>query len=53
MATVLAASVAVHFLVETRAQAWLRPRLERWAALLPLARPKRAAAAPLASSATS
>jgi peptidoglycan/LPS O-acetylase OafA/YrhL len=32
----IAASIAIHFLLETRAQAWLKARLERWSlALLP------------------
>ncbi len=34
---VVATALAVHFLVETRAQAWLRPRLESWATRLRLA----------------
>jgi peptidoglycan/LPS O-acetylase OafA/YrhL len=32
----IAASIAIHFFLETRAQAWLKPRLERWSLSLPL-----------------
>ena len=48
---ILATSLAVHFLVETRAQSWLRPILVRWISRMPrvpLVQPKRV----LASSAS-
>jgi peptidoglycan/LPS O-acetylase OafA/YrhL len=32
---IVATAMAVHFVVELRVQAWLRPRLERWAARVP------------------
>lgn len=51
ISVILAVSIAVHFLVETRAQAWLRPILVRWVARMPrvpLVEPKRV----LASSAS-
>ncbi len=46
LAVILATSVAVHFLVETRAQAWLRPRFERLVARVPITLPRRPAPAP-------
>jgi len=39
LAAVIAGAIFVHFVVEPRAQAWLRPRLERWSAMLPYAAP--------------
>jgi peptidoglycan/LPS O-acetylase OafA/YrhL len=36
LAVIVAGALVVHFVVEPRAQAWLRPRLERWSTLLPL-----------------
>ncbi|HEX8951173.1 MAG TPA: acyltransferase [Polyangia bacterium] len=53
IAVIVGSAIAVHFLVERRAQAWLRPRLERWAARVTSPAPKRAAVAPIVTSATS
>ncbi|MCA1664177.1 MAG: hypothetical protein LC659_07905 [Myxococcales bacterium] len=39
LAAVIVAALVVHLVVEPRAQAWLRPRLERWSAMLPYAAP--------------
>lgn len=48
MVAIVAASLALHFFVEIRAQAWLRPTLLRWVARMPrvpLMEPKRAVVA--------
>ena len=37
LAVVIACAIAIHYVVEPRAQAWLRPRLERWSEMLPYA----------------
>jgi peptidoglycan/LPS O-acetylase OafA/YrhL len=39
LVAVVAAAIVVHYVVEPRAQSWLRPRLERWSSMLPFVQP--------------